>query len=108
ELELFGSGMSITGRKYSLSLAYVTLSLEQRVRYIHPSKDRGADVFPSEREASTEIVRRITSVNEVLSDARAVLIRGDAGCGKTTLLQWIAFQSASQAFPQSLGAWNTT
>src|SRR3989440_3493000 len=108
ELELFGSGMSITGRRYSLSLAYVTLSLEERERYIHPLKYRGTDVFPFDKEVSTETVRRISSVNEVLSDARAVLIRGDAASGKTTLMQWIAVQSASQAFQQSLSAWNAT
>lgn len=39
EVELFGSGMSITRRKYSLSLAYVTLSLEQNLRSRSPSKE---------------------------------------------------------------------
>ena len=109
ELELFGSGMSITRRKYSLSLAYVTLSLEHTEHSMHPPKKRGMkDDFPFEREASAATVRRITSVNEVLADAHAVLIRGEAGSGKTTLLQWIAVQSASRTFPQPLHTWNGT
>lgn len=109
ELELFGSGISITRRKYSLSLAYVTLSLEQREHSMHPPKERDMkDDFPFEREASTSTVRRITSVNEILTDAHAVLIRGEAGSGKTTLLQWIAVQSASRTFPQPLYTWNGT
>ena len=109
ELELFGSGMSITRRKYSLSLAYVTLSLEQRQQSTHPSKEKGMkDHFSFESEASAATVRRITSVNELLADARAVLIRGEAGSGKTPLLQWIAVQSASKSFPQPLSAWNGT
>jgi len=109
ELELFGSGMSITRRKYSLSLAYVTLSLEQKERTTHQPKERGMrEHFSIESEASETTVRRVTSVNELLVDARAVLIRGEAGSGKTTLLQWIAVQSASKSFPQSLHAWNET
>ncbi len=109
ELELFGSGMSITSRKYSLSLAYVTLSLEQREHSTHPSKEKGMkDHFSFESEASAATVRRITSVNEMLTDTHAVLIRGEAGSGKTTLLQWIAVQSASRTFPQSLHVWNGT
>src|SRR5260370_2668976 len=107
ELELFGSGMSITSRKYSLSLAYVTLSLEQGEHSMHPPKERGMnDEFPFERETSAATVRRITSVNEMLTDAHAVLIRGEAGSGKTTLLQWVAVQSASRTFPQPLHTWN--
>src|SRR5205823_14757526 len=94
---------------YSLSLAYVTLSLEQREHTTHSSKERSMKYhFPSEDEASAASVRRITSVNELLANARAVLIRGEAGSGKTTLLQWIAVQSASRTFPQSLHAWNET
>ncbi len=109
ELELFGSGMSITRRKYSLSLAYVTLSLEQKERTTHQPKERGMrEHFSIESEASETTVRRVTSVNELLVDARAVLIRGEAGSGKTTLLQWIAVQSASKSFPQPLHAWNET
>src|SRR5258708_35567709 len=109
ELELFGSGMSITSRKYSLSLAYVTLSLEQGEHSMHPPKERGMnDEFPFERETSAATVRRITSVNEMLTDAHAVLIRGEAGSGKTTLLQWVAVQAASRTFPQPLHTWNGT
>ena len=44
----------------------------------------------------------------VLAESSYLLFRGDAGLGKTTLMQWIAVQSASQCFPPELASWNGT
>ena len=109
ELELFGSGMSVTSRKYSLSLAYVSLSLEHQV--LRPSLERDEQNAYHPKDSANkqpQLVQTITGLSSLLADSSYLLIRGDAGSGKTTLMQWIAVQSASQCFPQELASWNGT
>jgi NACHT domain len=108
ELELFGAGVSVTSRKYSLNLAYIALSLEQKVIQTYFSNEK--DLKPSfpDKEMISKTINKAISVNDLLSETKCLLIRGDAGSGKTTLLQWIAVQSAAQSFPPQLQEWNTT
>ena len=109
ELELFGSSMSVTARKYSLSLAYVTLSLEHQV--LKPLLEHKVGVtrfFEDDADEKQQVVRTITGIIAVLAESSYLLLRGDAGSDKTTLMQWIAVQSASQCFPQELASWNGT
>ncbi len=109
ELELFGSGMSVTARKYSLSVAYVALSLEQQVLKPPSAREwRGAHLFENDPDGRPQMVRTISGLSTVLAESPYLLLRGDAGSGKTTLMQWIAVQSASQCFPQELTSWNGT
>ena len=106
ELELFGSGMSVTARKYSLSLAYVELSLEQLV--LKPQVGVYRPGAFDLTESKPQVVQTITGLSTVLVESPYLLLRGDAGSGKTTLMQWIAVQAASQCFPQELASWNGT
>jgi predicted NACHT family NTPase len=109
ELELFGSGMSVTARNYSLSLAYVALSLEQRVlRPLQAGEGWGRRLFQGDPEGKPQVVQTITGLATVLAESPSLLLRGDAGSGKTTLMQWIAVQSASHCFPQELASCNGT
>jgi hypothetical protein len=118
ELQLFGSGVSVTSRRYSLSLAYITLSVEKRVRVARElqiqskgrlirtlPKTEGSE-FGTEEELAEEIVRQTEAVDEALKNTQSALIIGDAGSGKTTLLQWIAVQAAKHTLPESLHEWN--
>ncbi|GCE06130.1 NACHT domain-containing protein [Dictyobacter aurantiacus] len=108
ELELFGSGMSVTARKYSLSLAYVALSLEHDVvKPLQEYEERSHLTIPDSSRKS-RVVREVTGLLQVLAESPYLLLRGDAGSGKTTLMQWIAVQSALQCFPQELAPWNGT
>ncbi|MEU8235037.1 NACHT domain-containing protein [Actinoplanes sp. NPDC048967] len=43
---------------------------------------------------------------QALGDAARVLLRGDAGSGKTTLMQWIAVTAARHGFTGPLESWN--
>ncbi len=107
ELELFGSGMSVTARKYSLSLSYVALSLEQQV--LNPPsgrEERIGHLFEDNPDERPQMVRTISELATVLAESPYLLLRGDAGSGKTTLLQWIAVQAAAQSFPPELASWN--
>lgn len=83
-VEMFGATLSEASRRYPLSVAYISLAAD------------GDDDAPGQR------------VEELLARGRRIFIRGEAGLGKTTLLQWIAVRSARRDFPEPLTAWNDT
>ncbi|MEU8754160.1 NACHT domain-containing protein [Streptomyces chartreusis] len=45
-------------------------------------------------------------VEAALGGSKRVLLRGEAGSGKTTLMQWLAVAAARGAFSGPLGGWN--
>ncbi len=85
-VEIFGVSL-LDQRKYSLSVAYISLTA------ISSGGNPG---------------RKNSRVDELLASQRRLFIRGDAGLGKTTLLQWIAVRSARSDFPAKLADWNRT
>jgi hypothetical protein len=97
-IEFFGATLSEASRRYPLSIAYLSLSAS-------------AD-FPLRRRAHDRAGPATSSgtfrVEEILASTRRLFIRGHAGLGKTTLLQWIAVSSAREAFPADLADWNGT
>jgi NACHT domain len=117
-LELFGVTTSELSRRYSLSVAYLTLNASARAtspRLEEPELEAKsgveAKVIPAgERpDIDEEEDERVSfRVDAALADRNRVLIRGEAGSGKTTLLQWLAVSSARGAFPEPLAAWNAT
>jgi hypothetical protein len=88
QIEVFGATVSDRSRRYTLSVAY--LSLTAISDYPLPTANPG---------------RR---VEDLLISTRRLFIRGEAGIGKTTLLQWIAVRSAQRDFPSELNDWNDT
>lgn len=93
ELRLFGVDVPSSRRRYSLSVAYISLSATVQEPQ---SKHSG-----SEEAAQGDIVR----VEAALSEAD-ILVSGLAGSGKTTLLQWLAVASARGNFTAELAEWN--
>ena len=93
KLELFGITTTETSRKYSLSVAYITLSATRQ----SPGKEADGD----EDDGGVDLVR----VDDALSGSQRILIRGEAGSGKTTLLQWLAVRAARQDFEGALEGW---
>jgi len=85
-LELFGADLTPESRRQALSEAYVSLTLEI-------SAESGEDAQPMPVEA----------VLDGLSGGTGrLIIRGEAGSGKSTLFRWAAIQAA-QAFQLSRG-----
>ncbi|XVV08993.1 NACHT domain-containing protein [Actinoplanes sp. CA-131856] len=84
-IELYGATVSDSSRAYPLSVAYLSL---------HGSQATGDD--------------HLVSVEELAGTSDRIFIRGQAGLGKTTLLQWIAVNSARRTFPDHLNSWNAT
>lgn len=77
-LELFGSDLPVEAREQALYAAYVTLRL---TRY-------GAEAAESGSVTAGHLFMAVDD------DARRVLVRGEAGGGKTTLLRWAAMMMA--------------
>lgn len=113
-VELFGATLGDTSRNYPLSVAYLSLTV---------SGDFPAPPPPPVDEMTRIVGRLIDTmqdrpepalaggtgrVEEVLALARRVFVRGQAGIGKTTLLQWIAVQSARGDFTGRIREWNGT
>lgn len=91
-LELFGIDVSTSSKRYNLSIAYVSLSME-----------------PAHPEVSDESELDITesqSPEDVLASHTRILLRGPAGSGKTTFMQWVAVRCASRTMPPKLASFN--
>jgi hypothetical protein len=80
-MELFGAGLTGATRLYPLSVAYLSLTVST-----------GHDGTPGDR------------IEHVLPGTTRILLRGDAGSGKTTMLQWLAVQCASRQL-QNVDGW---
>jgi hypothetical protein len=106
-LQLFGVDVSAASRRHRLSVAYVTLSVEQKSSPgIIPQVDMQSAVPSDLAKREDEVSRGIVSVEVALANSPRLFIRGMAGSGKTTLLQWIAVKAASQSFEGALAKWN--
>ena len=96
-LELFGITTTGTSRRYSLSVAYITLTAVKPTEPPDPQEQDDDD--------PTDDIDYLP-VDEALAPNRRVLVRAEAGSGKTTLLQWLAVQAARDRFEASLESWN--
>lgn len=80
-LELFGADLSPEARTHSLSVAYISLTVSQ----------------PREGNTYSMPVSAPALLAELKPASGRMLIRGEAGGGKSTLLRWIALQAAAAA-----------
>jgi AAA+ ATPase superfamily predicted ATPase len=109
ELQLFGTDVSSANRRHRLSVAYITLSVEQALPVL--PKDRQGSVSKTAKtfqDLQYEISRDRVSVDTALARPYHLVISGTAGSGKTTLLQWLAVKAALKSFDGALAHWNNT
>ncbi|MEU0334945.1 NACHT domain-containing protein [Streptomyces sp. NPDC006193] len=83
-ITIYGIDLRDSPDRWPLEVAY--LSLEATA-----APDRAADLEPHERPSAA--VGRLSAEEALAGDSR-VLLRGDAGSGKTTLVQWLAVTAA--------------
>ncbi|MER5421837.1 NACHT domain-containing protein [Streptosporangium roseum] len=104
EVELFGVRVENYRPRATLSVAYISLSVtaEGRGGSKVPERMRFADLTgaTAQREGTT------LRVESALGDSRRVLIRGEAGTGKSTLLRWLSVTAARGGFSGDLAGWN--
>lgn len=102
-VELFGASLAESSRRYPLSVAYLSLTVSGEFTIRRPGD--GLELFRDSSAPETTLAAR---VDDVIASTRRLFVRGQAGLGKTTLLQWIAVQSARGSFPERLTDWNNT
>jgi NACHT domain len=88
-VDLFGADVSKRAKRYQLSIAYVSLEVANPDFY-------------------DEDVMERTDVQEALSNSWQTAIIGEAGTGKTTLLHWLAMNSAANTFEGNMAKWNNS
>lgn len=111
ELQLFGVDVSKASKRHKLSVAYVTLSVEQKLTqsaFSARSINEVSEIENGENADDEDEARVVLPVDRVLATSRRLLVRGNAGFGKTTLMQWIAVNSAGRKFAAELVDWNNT
>ncbi|MGW0946643.1 NACHT domain-containing protein [Streptomyces sp. NPDC002623] len=94
-LELFG--VTLGGRhraEWPLDTAYLSLAVNGERRYAPLGEG-----LPDE-------TRTPVKVEQALADRRRLLLRGPAGSGKSTLMQWLALNAARRSFGPELADWN--
>jgi hypothetical protein len=106
---------AIVGQQ-QLSAAYVTLQFERRAkehdkRWFTPlesAQQVALDIQEIANELVTGESRSTQSgpIDLLLSEGRRLVIVGEAGGGKSTLLRWLAVSAASRDFPPQLASWN--
>nr|WP_245661391.1 NACHT domain-containing protein [Streptomyces varsoviensis] len=96
-LQLFGLTLGCTGaREWPLSTAYITLSMSSEAEH-H---------YGLEPTAQPMAVSVSVSAEQALAGCDRMLLRGPAGSGKSTLMQWLATNAARRGFGQTLTDWN--
>ncbi|MGA4987320.1 NACHT domain-containing protein [Nonomuraea bangladeshensis] len=94
-LELMGVRVERFRPRTSLSVAYISLSvIAARTRAAHDAWDDVPDEPATMR------------VESALSQGHRMLLRGEAGGGKSTLLRWLAITAARGGFAGELAEWN--
>lgn len=101
-LELFGVSVSESIRGYPLSTAYISLTVvSEGLKAGHSEGVGDSGKFPVSEIGELRI-------DDALAATSRLFLRGEAGSGKTTMLQWLAVRSARRDFPGRLYAWNDT
>ncbi|MET9518788.1 NACHT domain-containing protein [Streptomyces sp. NPDC002994] len=90
-LELFGLTIDQSRKEWPLDTAYISLAVSTEHRSELGIPHPGQSVVKAE---------------QALSATDRLLLRGPAGSGKSTLVQWLALNAARRTFGQELDNWN--
>lgn len=88
---LFGLTLGRSAGEWPLETAYISLAVS-------------SDVVRQDGVEHPAVVT--VSVEQALSGTGRLLLRGPAGSGKSTLVQWLAVNAARQTFASDLADWN--
>jgi len=89
-VELFGADIAQESHRHSLSIAYVSLSLQSQ---------------PERAGSQSESLPAETLFDSLRLSSGRVLIRGEAGSGKSTLFRWAVLQAAGATSEPERGSY---
>ncbi|MVZ99563.1 NACHT domain-containing protein [Actinomadura sp. LD22] len=102
-LELFGIRFErFTRPQTTLSVAYISLNVSDESARNRSRAPHAVPLSEWRDQVRTGAVR----VEAALGEHRLMLLRGEAGGGKSTLLRWIAITAARGSFAGPLSDWN--
>ncbi|GGR85325.1 ATP-binding protein [Streptomyces aureoverticillatus] len=92
KLTIFGIDLANSPGKWPLDAAYLSLTATRRGKHVGDIlfADEWRQVFDADLDAAPR------PADEALAAHDRVLLRGEAGSGKTTLVQWLAVSAARQ------------
>ncbi|MFD9475866.1 NACHT domain-containing protein [Streptomyces nojiriensis] len=97
-LRLYGLTFGRTRQEWPLDLAYISLAM---------AGSRSGEPIPEETGLSGPGRDTSVKTEQALSGVDRLLLRGNAGSGKSTLVQWLAVNAARRSFGPELRSWNT-
>ncbi|MFD3578016.1 NACHT domain-containing protein [Streptomyces sp. NPDC058644] len=106
ELTIFGLDLKDSDSSWPLDTAYLSLETVLGGRYFKLKKQQLDLIFPSPADVSISSDNIPERVEKALSGRPRVLMRGLAGSGKTTLVQWLATSAARRNFQDDLADLN--
>ncbi|MEU1895909.1 NACHT domain-containing protein [Streptomyces pristinaespiralis] len=92
-LELFGLTLGRSGSEWPLDTAYISLAVS--------GDGPHQEGFGLPRTGQVAV-----KAEQILSSADRLVLRGPAGSGKSTLVQWLALNAARRSFGKDLEDWN--
>ncbi|MEV4505739.1 NACHT domain-containing protein [Streptomyces klenkii] len=93
-VELFGLTLGGAEREWALSTAYISL------------KVAGGEEARWAADPSPHLAQAPVSAEQALASCERMLLRGPAGSGKSTLVQWLATNAARRTFAAEYFEWN--
>ncbi|MFI0371817.1 NACHT domain-containing protein [Actinomadura sp. 1N219] len=103
-LELFGVRFErFTRPQTTLSVAYISLNVSDEGKRARRAAETQAVPVSEWRD---EVTPGAVRVERALHSERLMLLRGEAGGGKSTLLRWLAITAARGSFSGPLSDWN--
>ncbi|MEU7328632.1 NACHT domain-containing protein [Streptomyces parvus] len=91
-VELFGLTLGRSAGGWPLETAYIGLEV--------------SGGYEADRLGLDHPVRTTVRIEQALGERDRLLLRGPAGSGKSTLVQWLALNAARQSFGSELADWN--
>jgi hypothetical protein len=117
-MHLFGLDVSTELRRQPIDVAYITLQATYTTKPFKPFPQKTVPhAAQKSLSRTTAQVKREGGVDEILgkmaerfhgsAKGGRILLSGNAGSGKTTVIQWLAMNAARRSFPGNLSPWNS-
>ncbi|MFZ4268934.1 NACHT domain-containing protein [Streptomyces arboris] len=92
-VELFGLTLGRSAGGWPLETAYIGLEVS-------------GEYETADQHGLDHLMRTTVRIEQALAERDRLLLRGPAGSGKSTLVQWLALNAARQTFGSELADWN--